>query len=1004
MDPFEDLFSEPSATVARVGQKFKPKAKPRPRKETSASVPLVVTSDTKGKVEILCATSSETTKSTLPVGVVDDGLEIPHGSCLAITAANGTTEALENCEDFLSSGLKDITETKNDSTDVVAPNWHLGFVDGSHQEVAASNIGVNEHSGFRKPESEADLLHLNVDPFTDNNVEPDASNRSEQETFPSIPSTLPDTIEEEPVGLDSLEFSQHGDVGKSAKKVDSVQFDSDPFGDILFEPATSNTCTSHKFRPKPKPQPRKGSPTAVASTLPSVMGSPNLDTVQSVQSVDVGKGRLADQGESSLATSEILGRKEPLKSIEDPCSSVLLSDTSRSLLLGDSSQSLPVDALQPEVPVLDGSGDWHSSFGKPVGENADFFSGLECLDDFLTQPTSGMARDAIKSHCKVDMDIQHKNKFSTSFCVNNDGKDSISHSEVETLSEENSCAPANGSIVVCDAAQSQTCSDYHTTQDPVSCNGALVSDKYDEAQIGNGRSMTKVTGSLFDFETLDAISEDTGASGKRAAKFQPKPKLKKGKEKPLGVESARHVQAEHLVSFETRCMREGSIPQFLHEEVLDDTSARFGDSVALGSTSEIQGNSEPKNVAEITRSGDDILGDVMNSEDAPDMPEEVINKSGTQKAFTESIPLRKHKTSSTNSEGIEGEKSSRELRKRSAQQLVDEPVDEACEPPSISNTDVDEDDDDEYRENRPSQKKKTPRKPKKPLPESDKPVRKRTKANEAPDQSTKVPPKKFSHSTRRNRRHVNKDLLDMPEDEIDPQKLSIKDLILLAEHRERLAIKEASKSNTTQANQSSENFLNKEASHNEEDSFASEHDRDSEDGQESCGIKPSSSYINYQSFMNRTPTTRWSKQDTELFYQAVRQFGTDFSMIQQLFPDRTRHQIKLKFKKEERQYPLRLSEAVTNRAKDHSHFESVIERLQQDASHAKQEYDRDDSIGVAGKEAEVAEGPIHDASAGATKSELGDNVVKVQEADVEVHSPAKSDKSDDSDRWFDYDY
>lgn len=42
---------------------------------------------------------------------------------------------------------------------------------------------------------------------------------SEQETFPSIPSTLPDTIEEEPVGLDSLEFSQHGDVGKSAKKV-----------------------------------------------------------------------------------------------------------------------------------------------------------------------------------------------------------------------------------------------------------------------------------------------------------------------------------------------------------------------------------------------------------------------------------------------------------------------------------------------------------------------------------------------------------------------------------------------------------------------------------------------------------------------------------------------------------------------------------------------------------------------------------------------------------------
>lgn len=52
--------------------------------------------------------------------------------------------------------------------------------------------------------------------------------------------------------------------------------------------------------------------------------------------------------------------------------------------------------------------------------------------------------------------------------------------------------------------------------------------------------------------------------------------------------------------------------------------------------------------------------------------------------------------------------------------------------------------------------------------------------------------------------------------------------------------------------------------------------------------------------------------------QAVRQFGTDFSMIQQLFPGRTRHQVKLKFKKEERQFPSRLSEALTGRAKGES--------------------------------------------------------------------------------------
>lgn len=35
---------------------------------------------------------------------------------------------------------------------------------------------------------------------------------------------------------------------------------------------------------------------------------------------------------------------------------------------------------------------------------------------------------------------------------------------------------------------------------------------------------------------------------------------------------------------------------------------------------------------------------------------------------------------------------------------------------------------------------------------------------------------------------VDKALLETPEDEIDPQRLPIKDLILLAEHKERLAV------------------------------------------------------------------------------------------------------------------------------------------------------------------------------------------------------------------------
>lgn len=46
----------------------------------------------------------------------------------------------------------------------------------------------------------------------------------------------------------------------------------------------------------------------------------------------------------------------------------------------------------------------------------------------------------------------------------------------------------------------------------------------------------------------------------------------------------------------------------------------------------------------------------------------------------------------------------------------------------------------------------------------------------------------------------------------------------------------------------------------------------------------------------------------------MRQFGSDFEMIQQLFPNRTRHQIKLKFKIEERKHPLQVHDALFHRS------------------------------------------------------------------------------------------
>ncbi|EXJ79612.1 hypothetical protein A1O3_07891 [Capronia epimyces CBS 606.96] len=56
--------------------------------------------------------------------------------------------------------------------------------------------------------------------------------------------------------------------------------------------------------------------------------------------------------------------------------------------------------------------------------------------------------------------------------------------------------------------------------------------------------------------------------------------------------------------------------------------------------------------------------------------------------------------------------------------------------------------------------------------------------------------------------------------------------------------------------------------------------------------------------------TRWDIQQTELFYRGLRMFGTDFSMIANLFPSLDRKQIKLKFLAEERAHPARVKRSV----------------------------------------------------------------------------------------------
>lgn len=131
-----------------------------------------------------------------------------------------------------------------------------------------------------------------------------------------------------------------------------------------------------------------------------------------------------------------------------------------------------------------------------------------------------------------------------------------------------------------------------------------------------------------------------------------------------------------------------------------------------------------------------------------------------RKRKTSILSQKGQKASTEAGDKKEAGKSSRRLKKRVVtHELVDEFEDEDCdngsqsaEPPTNSVADEDRNSDDEFKVENSSQKKRAPRKSKKSVSENEKPVRMRKKANETGDKSTKEPPKKFSHSTRRKRR------------------------------------------------------------------------------------------------------------------------------------------------------------------------------------------------------------------------------------------------------------
>ncbi|XP_048383734.2 transcription factor TFIIIB component B'' homolog isoform X2 [Stegostoma tigrinum] len=100
------------------------------------------------------------------------------------------------------------------------------------------------------------------------------------------------------------------------------------------------------------------------------------------------------------------------------------------------------------------------------------------------------------------------------------------------------------------------------------------------------------------------------------------------------------------------------------------------------------------------------------------------------------------------------------------------------------------------------------------------------------------------------------------------------------------------------------------------------------------------SQTTYSSFRKSTHTKPWSNKETDMFFLAISMVGTDFSMIGQLFPNRTRIEIKNKFKREEKLNSWRIDKAFKEKKPlDLDFFGALLNRVLEAESKRKKEKD-----------------------------------------------------------------
>ncbi|KAL1802766.1 hypothetical protein ACET3Z_031413 [Daucus carota] len=572
------------------------------------------------------------------------------------------------------------------------------------------------------------------------------------------------------------------------------------------------------------------------------------------------------------------------------------------------------------------TGDYNSSFGNVKGKKGDTGSLMENSDAFLSQATTVTETETTYVDSSRNEEVI---------------LDSARDTSVDHGMQRNT---------------SSFCLDYELPASLDTFHEEFTSNTDGYFQVGNTSPF---------LETQNITTEFTSRTGRHTEKLQPKPKLQNQEE--THCSTVHNPDNVPPVPSQTDNFDEGSIPAVPLDDMIDFSSMEFDDSVPIDPAPEISGFVVTSFIEE-----QNIVPDPSDKE-----------RGRTDMGLEHSV---EHLILSTS--GLEekhGRSSKRLKKKKHVHQLVDEPEEHDLETGQLTaeypkGSAVTEDDhtDKDYllEDDRPN--KKVRGKSKKLVAEKEKTVRKRKKANEASKQPTKTSKKKFSHSTRR-RGRFDKDWLKTPEDELEISDLPLKDIILLGEYREWMAKKNPETSQTPPVTNHSAAKSPARYYDEDDDRFASEHEQEFNDEHENVAVQDNGTYFNYQSHMKKTPRGKWTKQDTELFYQALQQFGTDLTMITQLFPGRTRNQTKLKYKKEERDHPMRLHDALTTRSKDHSHFQLIIDQVKKAVAERKQISETDDldilpeeqpeglppEVNEGTKSAEV-EGPVEDEGPAAT--------------------------------------